>query len=223
MTGIRGSRLPAVVGLTTVAGLIGYVGTHAIGPGVSRTLPWVIGRGLGVAAYLTLTSLVVLGLWLRHPWRLRVRGPSPDLYLRAHAVLAASTLALVIGHVAALMADPWAGVGIRGAVQPGGSTYRPVAVALGTIGVYGAALIALTTVLAGRIGRIWRPVHLLGSAVFMAVFLHGILAGSDTTQLRLLYAGTGGLVALLATSRRLAHRPMPAVRLSATPQVGSIR
>ncbi len=43
----------------------------------NKMLPWILGRGLGVAAYVSLTAMVVLGLWLRHPWRARFRRPSP--------------------------------------------------------------------------------------------------------------------------------------------------
>ena len=167
-------------------------------------LPWILGRGLGIAAYLSLTALTALGLWLRHPAAQRWHWPAPASRLKVHAVLAAATLALIIGHVIVLVIDPFAGVGVLGAVAPGASGFRPFAVALGTISVYLALLVGTTAALAGRLtGRAWRPIHRIAGVVFGLAWAHGLLAGSDTPKLRLMYAVTGAMVALLAVTRRL--------------------
>ncbi|MHB8330559.1 MAG: hypothetical protein ACYDD6_13205, partial [Acidimicrobiales bacterium] len=89
-------------------------------------LPWIVGRGLGLAAYLDLTALVLLGIWFSHPRRFRRPLVHPAVQLRAHAVLSAGVLALVFGHVFALVADRFARVGVRGAFVPGMFGYRPV-------------------------------------------------------------------------------------------------
>jgi len=111
----------ATAGVT--AGL-GYAATRVFGSRhVGRMLPWVLGRGLGIAGYLTLVALTAAGLWLRHPWRTRWRRPAVEAQLRLHAALAALTLATVVGHIVALVLDAYAGVGLTGAVVPGvGST-----------------------------------------------------------------------------------------------------
>lgn len=211
MTVVRRAAGAAVAAAGTAAAT-GYIVAAVAGPGqTSRMLPWILGRGLGIAAYLALVALTGLGLWMRHPWRARWPHPSPDAQLRMHAVLAGLTLLLVLGHVIALVLDPWAGVGVRGAVVPGGASYRPVALALGTAAVYGGLLVGGTAALAGRIGRIWRPLHAGAAVLFAATFSHGVLAGSDTPRLRVLYVATGGLVAALALSRRLARPARVAV------------
>lgn len=173
-----------------------------------RMLPWILGRGLGVAAYLTLTALAGLGLWFRHPWRRGTRAlVRPATLLRAHAALAAATAVLVAGHVTALALDSYAHVGWGGALVPGLSHYRPVAVALGTVALYLGVLVGASAALAGRlVGRRWLAVHRLALATFVAMWLHGVEAGSDVTTLRWLYVSTGVLMTILAVSRATARR-----------------
>jgi sulfoxide reductase heme-binding subunit YedZ len=173
-------------------------------------LPWILGRGLGLAAYLSLTALTVVGLWLRHPWRTRVTVPRPEALLRAHAALAAATLLVLAGHIVALVLDPWAGVHWVGAAVPGRSGYRPFAVALGTVSVYLAVIVAGTAALAGRIvRRAWLPVHRVALAVFATAWLHGVLAGSDAGRLTVMYVATGAIVGVVAATRRVATAPAP--------------
>jgi sulfoxide reductase heme-binding subunit YedZ len=179
-------------------------------------LPWILGRGLGIAAYLNLVALTLLGLWLRHPWRMQRPKVAPTAHLRTHAVLAAGTTVLIAGHVFALIVDSFAGVGLAGAFIPGRSGFKTAAVALGTIGLYLGVLVGGTAALAGRLGRrAWFPIHRLAVACFGLVWLHGVLAGSDTTALRLLYLISGAVVIAMWTSRRLAggavHEPARAI------------
>jgi predicted ferric reductase len=216
MTASVRDRSSTPVGAVAVvaAGLclaLGYAATATFGSvHVGRMLPWILGRGLGIGAYLALVGLTMLGMWLRHPWRLRWRRPAPQAQLRVHATLAALTLTLLVGHVVALVLDSYAGVGVRGAVVPGAASYRPFAVALGTVSVYLGLLVGLTAALAGTIvRRAWLPVHKTASVVFALTWLHGMLAGSDTPRLLWLYLLTGAGVLGLGLSRRLATEPAP--------------
>ena len=128
-----------------------------------------------------------------------------------HAGSAAATLVLVVGHMVALALDTYAGVGWTGTFVPGESAYRPLAVGLGTIGLYVGVLTGGSVLLAGRLlGRHWLPVHRLASAAFVLVWCHGVLAGSDTVQLRALYLVTGVGLAALAISRRAMQAPLAA-------------
>ena len=61
-----------LAGLLVAALLVGrFAGTPTQTLLHNKMLPWILGRSLGVATYLSLTAMVVLGLWLRHPWRAR--------------------------------------------------------------------------------------------------------------------------------------------------------
>jgi hypothetical protein len=168
----------------------------------NRMLPWILGRGLGVAAYLALTGTVVLGLWLRHPWRSRFRTPSAAAILWAHVALAAGTVTLVAGHVTALALDRYAGVGWTGALVPWKADFEPTPVALGTIALYGLVLVVATAALAGSIARaVWFPVHSAAVLVFCVSLAHGATAGSDGSILRWVYAASGLVVLILQVTR----------------------
>ncbi len=181
-----------------------------------RKLPWIAGRGLGVAAYLTLMLGVALGLWLRHPWRYRVRLLSPSNCLRLHLTVIAAALITTGTHVASVALDKYAHVGWSGAFVPGRSAYRPFAVGLGTVGLYGAVLVAGTALLAGRlVGTSWLPIHRTATVGLALVWAHGVLTGSDVQALRPIYVVSGLVVVLLAVSRRLAVDPMDQVARSA--------
>jgi len=201
------ARTATVLGVVVAASIVLGRLTGPSGASLlhNRMLPWILGRGLGVAAYLALTGTVVLGLWLRHPWRGRFRRPSAAAILWSHVVLAAGTVVLVAGHVTSLALDRYAGVGWSGALLPGTAHVEPTPVALGTVAFYGLVLVVGTAALAGSIGRaVWFPVHSAAVLVFCVSLAHGATAGSDGSTLRWVYAASGLVVVVLQLTRWLA-------------------
>jgi len=197
--------LSTLLAASAVIGLSTFIGAGLLEKHVTllhnRMLPWILGRSLGVACYVVLTALVAIGLWLRHPWRTRVWSPGPNALLRAHVVLAASAVTLLIGHLTALALDHYAGVGWTGAFVPWGATYRPTAVALGTLGLYAMVLVASTALLAGWVGgRVWFPIHAASALTFALVSAHAVLAGSDTHGLLWMYVLAATVVVVLQAS-----------------------
>ncbi len=179
---------------------------HSSGLLHDRMLPWILSRCLGLAAYVVLCALVALGIWFRHPWRVHRRTPGPQALLRAHVALAASTVVLLAGHVAAVALDSFARVGWTGVFVPWHSEYRPTAVALGSMAMYGIILVAGTAALAGSIARhVWLPIHSTSAVLFGLCLAHGLLSGSDSHVLWGMYAITGLVVALLQVSRMMAR------------------
>ena len=176
----------------------------------SRYFPWLTGRALGIAAYLALTALVTFGVWMRHPWRLRYPVLHAETRLRVHATLATATLALVAGHLAVLASDRYAGVGWVGAVVPFRASYRPTAVALGVLAMLFLVVVFASARAAGRVGaRHWLVSHRLAAVNFALVWFHGVLAGTDTSALRLLYVLTGGVVVFVVLTRYALARRAP--------------
>lgn len=168
----------------------------------NRDMPWIVGRTLGMAAFGALVLLVVVGLWLHHPWRARWRALHAETLLLVHAALGAAVVVLMVGHVTALALDRYAGVGWSGALVPAAAAYRPVAVGLGVVAAYLMLAIAGTVALGGRVlGRSWRFVHHLSLPTFGLVWCHGLLAGSDAPRLRLFYVAVGAFVFVLAVTR----------------------
>lgn len=181
------------------------VGTPARAVLHNRMLPWILGRSLGIATFLALAATVVLGLWLRHPWRAQFRRPGPESILWAHVALCACTIALLAGHLTSLALDRYAGVGWTGVFVPWGAHFRPTAVAIGTLALYLLLLVAGTAALAGSLGRaVWFPIHTVSVVVFCLCLVHGVLAGSDSVGLRWVYVLCGSVVLLLQFTRWLA-------------------
>ena len=211
----RGVAAWLLIGVATVALplVAGFVFARLFAPTLqSRYFPWLTGRALGIAAYIALTALVLLGVWMRHPWRLRRPVVHAETRLRVHATLATATITLVAGHLVALASDKYAGVGWIGAVVPFAATYRPTAVALGVMGMLSMVLLFATARSAGRRGaRHWHNYHRLAIINFALVWFHGVTAGTDTSALRALYVISGGTVVFLAMTRyALIRRPRQA-------------
>lgn len=196
------------LGLSAAVGgaffVLGYLGVLWAAPLLGdRMLPWVLGRGLGLASFLALSVLVALGIWYRHESRIARSVLHPAVILRAHAALAVACAGLVAAHVAALVLDPYAKVGLIGALLPGASGYRPLGVALGTIAVYVGVIVGASAAGAGRIGGSWIGPHRLASATFVLAWAHGVLSGTDTVALRWLYGLIGLAVVVLGATRYL--------------------
>lgn len=212
-----------IIGVTLSAaitsGLIGWAATSVAG---NRMAPWVIGRAAGLTSYGLLVVLCVLGLLLSHPRRARWRWPSSATRVRLHVSLAVFTLVFTALHVVVLATDPYAGLGWRGSWLPLASTYRPVPVTLGVIGLYAGLLAGLTAALAGRIRlRVWWPIHKVALVSLVLVWAHGLQAGADSAPLRVMYLVTGGAVLVLAVSRYVSRTPTDLVEelaLSAGPR-----
>jgi hypothetical protein len=101
-----------------------------------------------------------------------------------------------------LVLDPYAGVGLLGAFVPTLSSYRSVPVALGTLALYGLVATGLTA----RYTKLlppgtWLKLHRLSLLVFLASWLHGVLAGTDSDAFRAMYVATGLLVVTAAAYR----------------------
>src|SRR4249919_2868050 len=167
---------------------------------------WLAARATGIAAFLLLTFQVALGLILSHPtnkstWKLSKR------IFPWHEHIWVFVMAFLLVHVVSLILDPFAKVGITGALIPGLSEYRSTAVALGTIGLYAFLLTAITA----RYTKLlppgaWLTIHRLSLIVFGLAWLHGMLAGTDSGSLRILYIGTGMAVLVAGTYRYWASR-----------------
>jgi predicted ferric reductase len=173
----------------------------------SRYFPWITGRALGIAAFISLSALVALGIWMRHPWRFRWPFIHSETRLRLHAALATATVALVAGHLVTLASDHYAGVGWSGAFVPGLSRYRTFAVALGVIALFFMVLLFVSARAAGRRGaRHWSAIHRFAILTYILVWFHGVLAGADTSALRGLYISTAVGIGGLALTRYRAAR-----------------
>jgi sulfoxide reductase heme-binding subunit YedZ len=173
----------------------------AVDPRTAELRPWIAARALGITAYMLLTLEVGLGLVLSHPrntgeWR----KTKPTLPW--HEMVSVFTFAFVTLHVVLLAIDPYAKVGIIGALVPGFSEFRPVAVALGSIALYAMLITAITAKWTRLLpSGWWLRIHRVAAVAFLLTWIHAVLAGTDSGALLPLYLATG-----LAILAGVAHR-----------------
>jgi hypothetical protein len=161
---------------------------------------WYLARGAGLSALVLLSVSTCLGSLTSR------RGVAGRRYVTqyVHRATAGLGLAVLVVHLATILADSSAGVGWRGALVPFTSGFRPGWVALGTTGAYLLVGVALLGLARGRMAatptgaRVWRGLHGLAYAGWLSAIVHGLTSGTDSqvTWVRVLYLGC--LIAVLA-------------------------
>jgi sulfoxide reductase heme-binding subunit YedZ len=195
-------------GLVIVGAIAGIVILHAtdqVVPAASahqaQVRIWLASRAAGFTALALLTVQIALGLVLSHPtnkstWKLS------RLLFPWHENAWVFVLAFLAAHIVSLVLDPYAGVGLGGVLVPGLSDYRTTPVAIGSLAMY--ALLA--TGATARYTKLlpsgaWLSLHRLSLIVFVLAWMHGLLAGTDSTALLGFYVATGAIVLAAATYR----------------------
>lgn len=163
---------------------------------------WLAARAFGVVAYVALALEVLLGLSATTGLLDGALGRARVIEL--HRWLSAMGLGGVILHAAVLLLDRTAGFTLADLTIPFWARYRPIAVGLGILAAYAVVTIHVSFFLRAVVGtRIWRGIHAGTFFVFVAMTLHGVLAGTDTPLLgmKLLYGAATFLVTWLVFLR----------------------
>ena len=170
---------------------------------------WLLARASGFTAYLLLTASVLAGLVLKsRPFR----SLKPAAVTDTHRFLALLGLLALAGHGLALVADRTVRMPLAGLLVPGLSPYRPLAVGVGVLAAELMILVYVSFALRKRIGtRNWRRLHWATYAIFAGATVHGIAAGTDSSQpwARAIYLGALGAVAFATAWRTLAGSITP--------------
>jgi len=167
---------------------------------------WLAARATGIVAFLLLTLQVVLGLVLSHPTNRSTWNVSKAIF-PWHEHLWVFVLAFLVLHIVSLVVDPKAGVSLGGALIPGLSEYRSSPVAIGTLAMYAFLVTAITARWTTLLPRgLWLVIHRLALVIFVMAWMHGVLSGTDTDALRVLYLAAGLLVVGAGAYRYWASR-----------------
>jgi DMSO/TMAO reductase YedYZ heme-binding membrane subunit len=138
------------------------------------TTLWYLSRGTGVVSLLLLTAAVVLGV--AGPLRARPRV----LLAGLHRNVPLLAIAFVVAHVLTTVLDGYAPIGVKDAILPFLSPYRPVWLGLGTVAFDLLLALVATSLLRARIGlRGWRAVHWLAYLSWPVAVAHGLGTGTD--------------------------------------------
>jgi predicted ferric reductase len=176
-----------------------------------------VARAGGLVAWALVLASCTWGLL--HALRAFGRRPSPAWMLSTHRYL--STLAIVFAalHVVAILADGYVQFSLADVLVPMASTWHPVAVAWGIVGMYLLVAVEVTSLLRGHLSpRVWRGVHVLSYVLLALVSVHLLAAGTDAGELLPATSAVMiGVAAVFGAAMLLTWRTAPRVRATAAP------
>jgi sulfoxide reductase heme-binding subunit YedZ len=148
---------------------------------------WYADRGTGAVTMLLLTASVVVGMGTTVRWKSVVWPKYISVPL--HRNLSIMIVCFLVVHVATAILDPFARLGLKDALVPFSSWYRPFWLGLGVVAAELVVALALTSAVRKRIGyRVWRFIHWFSYAAWPAALLHGLGTGSDVRVAWFLWA-----------------------------------
>jgi sulfoxide reductase heme-binding subunit YedZ len=155
---------------------------------------WFASRGAGSVSLLLLSATLVLGM----AQTVRFRSTVWPRYLTIglHRDLSLLTLAFLVIHVAASVLDPFARLGLKDALVPFASWYRPLWLGLGVVGAELSLALTVTSLVRRWLSfRLWRLLHWLAYLCWPVAVLHGLGTGSDVRRVWFLGLEAGAVLA----------------------------
>lgn len=148
---------------------------------------WYLSRASAFVAFGLLWMSMVLGLAITN--RLARLWPGGLTYTALHEHTSVLGLAFGVVHALFLLGDRYIGYTLPQLLLPFGNLdYRPAWVALGQAGLYLLIPVTLSFYLRRSLGpKMWRLVHAFSYAAFGLTLLHGLLAGTDSTAIGVLF------------------------------------
>ncbi len=149
---------------------------------VSSATIWYTMRASGIVALVLLSATMTLGILTAG----RVKAPRWPAFAQADLHKRVSVLAMVFLalHVLTAMLDTYVHIGWLAVVVPFASSYRPLWVGLGTVGVDLILALAISGALRQRISaRTWRAIHWLAYGSWPVAIAHSLGMGTDASAL----------------------------------------
>ena len=144
---------------------------------------WYLARASGLVSYALLAASVLLGLLLSTRFAKEWPGSATAFTLHEHASVLGVAFALF--HAVMLLGDRHTTFTVVEVLLPFGAAYRPFAVGLGQLALYGTTLLVASFYVRKRIGqRTWRLLHFGSFAVFALALAHGLAAGTDRAAMQ---------------------------------------
>ena len=164
---------------------------------------WHITRAAGTVAYGLLAWSTIWGLLLST--KIVKEWVPAALALGMHKIVSWLAIGLTSLHAVALLFDNFYAYTVSNLLIPFTGPYAPGWVGLGILSLYIMVLTSLSFSWRKRIGQTWwRRLHYLNFLAYGGATIHGIMAGTDSTNpgMQFLYWGSG-LTVLFLTNYRL--------------------
>jgi predicted ferric reductase len=176
---------------------------------------WYTARASGLVAWGLVVASCTWGLL--HALRAFGRRPTPAWMLSTHRYLSALAIVFVAVHVVAIVADNFVHFGIADVLVPMVSSWHPLAVAWGIVGMYVLVAVEATSLARQHLSqRTWRGIHMLSYGLLALVTIHLLTAGTDAKEL--LPAASAvliGVAAVFGAAMLVTWRTAPRVRAAA--------
>jgi methionine sulfoxide reductase heme-binding subunit len=171
---------------------------------------WVLARVAGLASYAALAIALVTGIALRTAvldWL-----GSNRLVRSLHEYTIVLWIPLALIHVASLLLDQTARIGLLDVFIPFHSSYGTLAIGLGSLSLDVLLVVSVTAYLKRRMRKeLWLWVHRLSYGAFALAFLHAVLSGTDFSDPAVSAITWGAAAALVTlTVARLLGGRLPA-------------
>jgi hypothetical protein len=169
-----------------------------------KTIPWMwyLTRASGITGYLLLFLLLVTGTGITSGYLFTLFGPI--IAWRIHRTIGITLIAFVVTHLITLILDDFMKFSLAELLIPFYSAFKPLYMSLGIIGFYLFILIILTSIffIVSKY-KAWRLLHYLTFPTFVALFIHGVYTGTDTSTLamQIVYWSTGIIVVIISIYR----------------------
>lgn len=157
---------------------------------------WYATRGTGTVAFVLLSATVGLGLLTSSRWQ---AADWPRFFVfDLHRDISLLAVSFGVIHVVTSLLDPFARLGLKDALVPFASSYRPIWTGLGVISAELMAAVLVTSLLRQRIGfGPWKLIHWAAYVAWPTSLLHSIGTGTDVRRLWFLYTVGMCVVAVL--------------------------
>ncbi|MGZ4136056.1 MAG: ferric reductase-like transmembrane domain-containing protein [Actinomycetota bacterium] len=169
---------------------------------------WIMLRSAGIGAYLMLFASVTWGLL--GTTAVVERRVSKAASIVVHHYISTSIVVFLVVHLIGLLLDKFQPFHVLDLLIPLHSSFRPVPVAMGVVGMYTVVIVLVTSWWRARFGLLWwRRVHVWGTPAFIFAMVHGIFSGTDanTPLVWWTYMVTGAIVLFLLIVRGLTAEP----------------
>jgi len=183
------------------------------------SVEWMIIRGSGVAAFALLAAATIWGLLVSSKLLGRIVKAKPLTWF--HESLGIGALVATLVHVFVLSIHDFLDFSWTEILVPGVSDWRPLAVALGVVSLYGLVVVAGSFYVKRWIGqKMWRSIHFASFGVFVSSLVHGMWAGTDTGSPFMIGLYLGSAIVVFSL---LAHRLTESAAMAKGAAQGQVR
>ena len=173
------------------------------------SLPWYIARSAGIASYILMFLIVILGIGMTTGSIYSYINPVKSWLIHKYLGLAVGITLLI--HIFSLLFDKFMNFGLKDVLIPFYSNFSPIFMSLGILGFYILLIVIFTSLwIRLKYKRTWRSVHYFVYALFVFSLFHGLFIGTDSNTLlmRIVYISTG-LIFLILIIYRFVLRILP--------------